>query len=78
MIYDFPDFCIGIFVIGILIWAICLSFISRRYVKEKRSGMSFTERIVWGVRFRRMLFRVFFLPKVRWQEEFERWEENKK
>ena len=28
MVYDFPDLCIGVFVIGILVWAILLSFIS--------------------------------------------------
>lgn len=76
MVYDFPDFCIGVFVIGILIWAICLSLVSRKYIREKRNGRSFAERMIWSVRFRRMLFQVFFLPKAQWQEKFEQWEEN--
>lgn len=76
IVYDFPDFCIGIFIVGICIWAIRVSFLFCQYMREKRRGMSFTERIVWGVRFRRMIFRMIFLPKVQWQGKFEQWEGN--
>lgn len=77
MVYDFPDLCIGVFVIGILVWAILLSFIFYKYNKEKRKEMSFKERLVWGVQFRQMLFRVFFLPRIRWEEEFKQWKRKK-
>lgn len=73
MVYDFPDICIGFFVAGVLIWAIRVSLISHSYIHKMRAGMGFSERMIWTIRFRRMFFRVFFLPKAQWESEFEQW-----
>lgn len=71
--FDFPDFCIGAGIAGILLWLIPSLFKYYRYKKERTAGMSFLQKLKWEFR---MSGRILYLPFVRksgWEERFEKW-----
>lgn len=71
--FDFPDFCIGAGIVGILLWLILSMVQYRPYKKVRTAGMSFLQKRKWELR---MSGRILYLPFVRksgWEERFEKW-----
>lgn len=71
--FDFPDFCIGAGIVGILLWLILSMVKYRPYKKARTVGMSFLQKRKWELR---MSGRILYLPFVRksgWEERFEKW-----
>lgn len=71
--FDFPDFCIGAGIAGILLWLILSMVKYRPYKKARTAGMSFLQKRKWELR---MSGRILYLPFVRksgWEERFEKW-----
>lgn len=71
--FDFPDFCIGAGIVGMLLWLILSMVKYRPYKKARTAGMSFLQKRKWELR---MSGRILYLPFVRksgWEERFEKW-----
>lgn len=71
--FDFPDFCIGAGIVGILLWLILSMVKYRPYKKARTVGMSFLQKRMWELG---MSGRFLYLPFVRksgWEERFEKW-----
>ncbi len=71
--FDFPDFCIGVGIAGILLWLIPSLIKYYRYKRKKTAGMSFVQKLKWEFR---MSGRLMYLPFVKeggWEERFEKW-----
>lgn len=71
--FDFPDFCIGAGIVGMLLWLILSMVKYYPYKKARTAGMSFLQKLKWELR---MSGRILYLPFVRksgWEERFEKW-----
>lgn len=71
--FDFPDFCIGAGIVGILLWMIPALFQYYRYKKERTAGMSFLQKLKWEFRIAGRLLYLPFVRKSGWEERFEKW-----
>lgn len=69
--YDFFDFCIRIYVTGMLLWIIpfCIKFY--KYKKEHTAGMNFWEKFKWDVRLNLQLMKTPFLPVKMWWKDID-------
>ena len=67
--YDFFDFCIGICVVGLLVWLIpaCLKYYS--YKRKSTKGMGFWERCKWEMRFSMEMGKMLFRPLRSWWKD---------
>lgn len=73
--FDFPDFCIGTGIAGILLWMIPAICVYYRYKKEQTAGMGFMEKIKWELRMSGRILSLPFVRRGRWEERFDRWRE---
>lgn len=71
--FDFPDFCIGAGIAGILLWLILSMVKYRPYKKARTAGMSFLQKRKWELRMSGRMLRLPFVRKSRWEERFEKW-----
>lgn len=72
-IYDFPDFYISIFIVGILIWLIPALIKYYSYRNAKVKGLSFIKKQIWDFKISGMFFKAAVIPESRWEAEFELW-----
>lgn len=49
--YDFFDICIGICIVGVLLWCVPMSIKYHKYKVEHTKGMKFLEKLKWEVKF---------------------------
>ena len=69
--YDFFDFCIGICVVGILIWMIPLCIKYYRYKKTHTTGMTFGQKFVWEMKLSFQLLKTSFCPIKTWWKDID-------
>lgn len=67
--YDFFDICIGISIVGMVLWYIPFCVRYHRYKKEKTGGMRFREKFRWEMRFGANMLKMIFRPIRTWWEE---------
>lgn len=71
--FDFPDFCLGTGLAGVLLWLIPALCRYYRYKKEKTVGMGFVEKLKWEFRMSGRILYVPFVKRSGWEERFEKW-----
>ncbi|MDE5824527.1 MAG: hypothetical protein K2H91_07585 [Lachnospiraceae bacterium] len=67
--YDFFDFCIGICVVGMLIWFIPACVKYYKYKHEKTKGMHFWEKFKWEIWFSVEMTKMLFCPIKAWWKD---------
>lgn len=72
-IYDFPDLCLGMLMVGLLIWLIPALTKYYRFRNTKVKGLSFIKRQIWDLKFAVMFLKAAVIPESRWETEFELW-----
>lgn len=75
--FDFPDFCIGVGIAGILLWLIPALIKYYRYKREQTAGMRFVQKLKWEFRMSGRILYLPFVRKSRWEERFETWRAEK-
>lgn len=71
--FDFPDFCIGAGIAGILMWMLPFMITYRRFKKKQTVGMGFWEKCKWELRMSGRILYMPFVKKDRWEERFAKW-----
>ena len=74
-IYDFFDFCIGICIVGIVLWCIPVGVKYHRYKKENTKGMSLREKFRWEMKLTFDFIKMPFRPiRTWWKSEVDRYD----
>lgn len=71
--FDFPDFCIGAGIAGVVLWMVPTMVLYYRYKRERTAGMGFLAKWKWEFRMSRQAMSMPFVKKSRWKERFEKW-----
>lgn len=67
--YDFFDLCIGVTIVGMVLWYIPFGVRYHRYKREHTKGMGFWEKFRWEMRFGANMFKMLFRPIRTWQKD---------
>ena len=69
--YDFFDFCIGISIVGVLIWMIPFYIKYHKYKKLHTVGMTFGQKFVWEMKLSFQLLKTSFCPIKTWWKDID-------
>lgn len=69
--YDFFDFCIGICILGILLWMIPYYIKYHQYKKQHTAGMNTWQKLWWEIKFGLKLIKTSFCPIKTWWKDIE-------